>query len=354
MSETPATPQVLEAASGWCLKFAAGSLSTEDQQRFEQWIDTHPEHRRAFEDAVGVWRATAEVAAAPTLLALRREALESFERANRAKWAPKVAWWQLGLGWKGKIAATVLLSVGVLGFWLYWAPSAYRTGIGERRVVVLADGSKVSLDAQTTVGVRYTEHSRALKLERGRAKFDVAKNAGRPFTVAVADKTVLATGTAFSVELLKDKVEIILYEGHVQVLSEHPGSRPEPVRIRELPRTGGSAPLIGADPELIAGHELIVPVAASDAEIVAADPVRSLAWEGGQLVFMDEPLASAVQRVNRYSNRKLILGDERVGKIRINGVFSAGEADAFVEGITAVFPIRAHETSSGVALITRP
>jgi transmembrane sensor len=353
MSEsTSATSQALETAGSWCLKFAAGALSEDDQQRFESWVGGHPENRRAFEDAVGVWRASAEIGAAPTLLGLRREALESFERANRVKWAPSNSRWHLG--WKVAVVVTVILAVGALSFWSHWATSTYQTGIGERRVVVLADGSKVSLDAQTTVIVRYTQQSRFLRLERGRAKFDVAKNALRPFTVAVVDKTVLATGTAFSVELLSDKVEIILYEGHVQVLSEHPGSRPEPVRVRELPRSNGSTSSLSAGQELVAGHELIVPVTASDAEIAVADPVRSLAWEGGQLVFADEPLASAVDRVNRYTDRKLILGDEQAASVRINGVFSAGDVDAFVEGITGVFPLRARETSSGEILITRP
>jgi len=38
---------ILEAAGGWCLKLAAGALTTEEQRQFEVWVQADPEHRRA-------------------------------------------------------------------------------------------------------------------------------------------------------------------------------------------------------------------------------------------------------------------------------------------------------------------
>jgi len=183
------------------------------------------------------------------------------------------------------------------------AAKTYVTGIGERRVVILDDGSKISLDAATQVTVHYTKRARQLRLESGRAKFDVAKDASRPFTVGAADKAIRATGTAFSVELLQGAVSVVLYEGHVQVLTDERGSRAEPIKIHEHLDPGLRPG--GTRDELVPGRELIVPVKASAAEVSDADPVRSLAWEGGQLVFVGEPLASAVERVNRYSSRQI-------------------------------------------------
>src|SRR3546814_3966246 len=76
----------------------------------------------------------------------------------------------------------------------------YRTVLGERRVVTLADGSTVSLDAASEVRVAYSERARELALVRGQARFDVAHDPRRPFAVQARDQRVVATGTAFNVD----------------------------------------------------------------------------------------------------------------------------------------------------------
>src|SRR3546814_1264895 len=81
----------------------------------------------------------------------------------------------------------------------------YRTVLGERRVVTLADGSTVSLDAASEVRVAYSERARELALVRGQARFDVAHDPRRPFAVQARDQRVVATGTAFNVDLLDRK-----------------------------------------------------------------------------------------------------------------------------------------------------
>src|SRR3546814_19485198 len=95
-------------------------------------------------------------------------------------------------------------------------PDAYATHIGERQLAVLDDGSRVSLDAVTKVKVRMKDEARQVELLEGRAKFDVAKDPLRPFTVAAGDKLVVAVGTSFSVELIDGQVRVILYEGQVE------------------------------------------------------------------------------------------------------------------------------------------
>ena len=323
----------LQAASVWCLKLAEGTLPSGERALFEAWNQADPENRLAFEDAVGVWRAIRDTSATAELLTLRREALASFEHANRQRWKRPRAF-RLIPG----IAAAMLVAVGALSAWFYFIPTDYHTDIGERRVIALTDGSRISLDATTEVTVRYSGRLRVLRLVRGRAKFEVAKDSHRPFTVAVADKIVRATGTAFSVELVQDEIQVILYEGHVDILSA------EDSIIPAAPFTHGEV--------LTPGHELIVPVTGSAAEIEVADPARSLAWESGQLVFTREPLASAIERINRYSDQRLQIGDAEAGRILIDGVFTAGDTDAFIEGVTGVFPLRLKQSDGGRVLVS--
>jgi len=326
----------LEAAGFWCARLADGHMSGAEQAEFDAWL-AEPANREAFDRAVATWQAFDHVAATPELIVMRGQALEYVRRANRGRWARSL------LSRRGAligVAASLILAVGVGGVWLRYVPRAYVTGVGERRVVALPDGSRASLDASTEVDVRFLGDRRQLWLKRGRADFTVAKNPLRPFSVAAADKVVVATGTQFSVELLSRQVRVVLYEGHVAVLDRsRAGEAARPVGLATRPAAGGSAP--AADQALIPGRELIATVAAPGARVVAADPARSLSWEAGQLVFSDEPLVSAVERVNRYSSDKLEVGDPAAANVLVSGVFTAGDTNAFVDGVTAVFPVRA-------------
>ena len=88
------------------------------------------------------------------------------------------------------------------------------------------------------------------------------------------------------------------------------------------------------------GHELVVDLARPATEVLRADVERSLAWEGGQLDFVDEPLSSAVERLNRYNRHPIVVADAPAGAIRINGVFNAGDDAAFLEAVAQAYPVR--------------
>jgi transmembrane sensor len=345
---TPATDlssgSRLDQAGGWFLRAVGGGLTAGEQEEFAAWLKADEENPRAFEDAIRVWEAAGQTDSSPELIVLRSAALESLRRANRMRWTR-------GLWYRNRplAVAAAALVLGIASLWLahlFHMPRIYESGVGERRTFILADGSKISLDAQTRIDVRYSPDRRELRLERGRAKFDVAKDPLRPFAVAAADKIVVATGTEFSVELLREQVHVILYEGRVAVLSEplH-AAPPQPLRLASKQ----GAP----DQVLTPGHELVARVAAPTAEITPADTARSLSWEAGQLVFDDESLASAVERVNRYSQDKLRIGDAKAGETLISGVFSAGDTAAFVEGVTGVFPVKLREVGGRKQFVSR-
>ncbi|HEY3814562.1 MAG TPA: FecR domain-containing protein [Caulobacteraceae bacterium] len=333
-------------AALWSARLAEGPLAAEDHAAFQAWLDADPLNAEAMDEIVRVWSGVEAHAAAPELLELRKRALASAQRGQRGRLTRVSAgpvW-----GW-ASLAAALALVVVVAGAWTLFAPRSYATGLGERRVVALSDGSRVSLDAETTVRVRYAFGHRELWLDRGRAKFDVAKDPLRPFTVDAGGREVVATGTSFSVELLHKQVRVVLYEGHVAVLAPGGGGRPAPVTVGPQ-----RAP---AERALTPGHELIAPSAGAGAAAVtpmatvaAVDPVRSAAWEGGQLVFEDEPLTTAVARMDRYAATPLVLGDAEVGRVRISGVFRAGDATSFVQGLTAAFPVAARQESDRIVL----
>ncbi|HEX6859957.1 MAG TPA: FecR domain-containing protein [Caulobacteraceae bacterium] len=319
-----------EAAVAWCLRLAEGPLDPTEREAFDAWLAADPGHPALFDEAVALWSAAGDQAGAPEMVVLRGQALESARRANAGRWTRDGRpTWRFAA-----IAASVMVAV-LAGVWTIGLPTTYRTGVGERELVALPDGSKLSLDADTAVTVRYTQGRRTLSLKKGRARFSVAKDPLRPFTVTSAGKTVVAVGTAFSVERLGRQVRVILYEGKVSVLDDPPLAAPRPLAIGPSRKT--------ADVVLKPGGELVIGDTAPVARLATADVVRSQAWEGGQLVFRNEPLADAVARVNRYADHPIRLADAAAARLEISGVFTAGDTEAFVDGVTAVFPLRARQ-----------
>ncbi|WP_225941087.1 FecR family protein [Sphingopyxis sp. OAS728] len=228
------------------------------------------------------------------------------------------------------------------GAW-YWAqsPDVYATAVGERRTVRLDDGSSVSLDAASRMLVSFTDERRAVTLERGRAKFDVAKDPLRPFTVTAGSQSVVAVGTSFSVELLRNQLRVLLFEGQVAVVPRAVAAANIKVR-RPAPATT----------QLVPGQELVADLSSGTAEVLPAEAERSLGWEGGRVDFVDMPLADAVERINRYAASPIVLGDAAAGRHIVNGVFDAGDTDSFVKGVTSLYPLSAREEGHRIVIKT--
>ena len=62
------------------------------------------------------------------------------------------------------------------------------------------------------------------------------------------------------------------------------------------------------------------------------------------------PLADAIERVNRYTERKIVIDDPGVAAMRISGVFNTSDVHAFLDAITGTMPVTATDGPDGVVL----
>lgn len=334
------TPE--EQAGAWCARLATGNLPSTQQAEFDTWLTSDPVHVELFDQAVVAWHRLSAIAESPEIIAHRADALDALRRVNCERWSRNLAKrWCWGLG----LAASVILIVLTFLPTTSATPDIYATTVGERRIITLADGSRLSLDANTRVSVLYKKDRRALTLLNGRAKFEVTKNADRPFTVMAGGRTTIATGTAFSVELLSRRLHVVLYDGRVEVMKGILSSADTPARTGPS-HIGGLV--------LVPGDELVTDLSPSAVPTVGrADLVGSLAWENGQLNFVDEPLASAVEQFNRYSRTRITVGDDRASAVRVNGVFNAGESKAFLDAVTKIYRLQAVASGAEIVVTSR-
>src|SRR3546814_13385788 len=125
-------------------------------------------------------------------MAMRRDALSRAHRLGRTRWN--------GRQRPGRLLASVAMLVVIVACgigaytWNAQRGDVYRTVSGERRLITLEDGSKISLDARSEVRLRSSKDARRLELLGGQARFDVAHDSRRPVSVPAPDQLVNATG----------------------------------------------------------------------------------------------------------------------------------------------------------------
>jgi transmembrane sensor len=197
------------------------------------------------------------------------------------------------------------------------AEEQFETGRGEQRVIVLADGSRMSLDAMTRVKVLYRHDERRITLLSGRANFDVARDLARPMNVFAGPRTVTALGTVFTVEREPHDVVVTLVEGRVAVTSGNPAR----ALIEMQPR-----------------QQLRIDDEGAITMRTGLDPVLALAWREGKLIFDNELLANVVATMNNYVTTPIVV-EGRARDLRVSGVFKAGDTPAFVEAMENLFPV---------------
>jgi transmembrane sensor len=302
------------------------SCSAEDRAAFEAWRDQGPEYEAAFEREAYAWerlgrlRVMSPSAAAPNanLLAPRKRSPLKLKRPDAKVWARAAAI----VGAVGMVAAGVISTT---------ATKAYATAIGERRVIVLSDNSRIELNTDSKVLVRYRKGAREIRLVRGEALFAATPDA-RPFIVTAAGTQLETTDAAqVAVRVKGDVAAVTVKSGAVDV---------------DL-KDGAK------DTRQLAGVAAVyTPAGGRVQRISTAEMDRTLAWRQGAIALNGQTLEQAVAEFNRYNRQRISVDDRSVSGLRLAGYFQSTEPGSFVSAVTSTFPVRAKRDAEGVIHLT--
>lgn len=285
-----------------------------DDQDFEAWRAADPANGPAFDR---LWT-TAQDAALTEALAL------SVQRRSvrRPGWAPIAAL----AGGVAACAVALALAWPPLQL-LSVDPVTVLTTPGQIRTVVLADGSKVTLDGATRLEARIGTHRRAVRLVSGEAFFDIAHDADRPFTVAAPEGSARVLGTAFDLERADGRLELSVHRGKVRLAP--PG-------------------LIGRTADLTPGQRAF----AKDGRLSrprAFDPSAD-DWRSGWLETDGVTLARLVERLNRASTTPIVIDDPALGRRRVAGRFRLDDPETLVRNLAVVHGFKVVDRPGALAL----
>jgi transmembrane sensor len=220
----------------------------------------------------------------------------------------------------GSIAA---LSVGGLGLqWSIATAGVYTTERGEQRRLTLDDGTRLLLNTDTSVKVRFDEEQRRIDLRRGQALFEVSADP-RPFYVNAGVHDLAVRRGRFDMRRETDGLSVLAIDG-VATLAQASAAETPVVRIGEGER-------VRIDAAYQVKHD-------------RPNLNDVVAWQTGNAVFRGEPLSRVVAEMNRYTERELVLMDERAAALRISGVYRVGDNGAFARSLAKLLPIRIEAT----------
>jgi len=299
-----------EQASLWAAKIEGSSLNAAERPALDAWLNENPAHRALLSKycqfSVDLKEQLPELAAAGVL-----ELPEEIIFAQS--------------GWRPKRLAAVGLAAAAVAVFALWLALPGRRGetiatvAAQRRSFVLADGSRVELNARTSLFVESGPGERRVRLDGGEVFFVVSKDKGRPFIVTTPAGSVRVTGTQFDVrsETASDLVVTVL-EGSVQV---RPGE------------TGGVLPPAAS---LVANDQLSAGAEGVGVRTLSRDAVEdALAWRQGLVVFDHTPLRDALACFARYHGRT-ISATAGAANRPITGRYSLDDLDAFFADLDAL------------------
>ncbi|HEV7287956.1 FecR family protein [Sphingomonas sp.] len=324
MSGKPHPASIDAEAAAWVARLQ-GERTDSIERGLHAWLEADPAHCAAFERATEIW----------TLLPGAVRCMDAERRMHARAPGGVPAWRSVTRRSALALAASVLVAFGVGTTWMLVAPEqGYATAVGEQKVAVLEDGSRIALNTNSRVDIDFTPGTRTIRLDHGEAMFEVAHNATRPFIVTAGDKQVRAIGTVFLVRREGDSVTVTLIDGKVAVT--------------ELsPRTGTAAQASA----ILAPGERFTASGARQPVIDTESAEVATAWRHGQAIFRDTPMAEAVAELNRYGGAKLVVTDPRLAALPISGVFATNETRDFAEAMAALHGLHVRKQGETLQIV---
>lgn len=334
---------ISQAAFDWLVR-VDGGLSPAEQAELQAWLDADPRHYGAYIRAKAVfaqgrrikafahspdpdsWSAYAgsDGDAAPVEDDAAPEAVTQFAEMPAVSMARRAA-----LGVVGS-AALVGLAVAMFGTSQPAQALTFQTRRGERREIVLADGSRVALNTDSEMRVLFDDRWRVVQLLRGEALCVVSSDRARPFIVDAAGFKVRAEAASFAVQAVQGAPpQVIVKQGAVDVIPDHSTS------------------------VTVAANTKVTLVADSNLSGAVLSPEeldRELLWREGKIAFDDTPLRRAIAAFDRYGPVHIRVDDPALLDQTVTGVFASDDPMGFARVVGELFDARAVPDGQGIAL----
>ena len=292
---------VAEQAVSWLIEMQGGALTPLRQQAWEQWLQAHSEHQRAWEHIQRVNQRLRNLSSPLAHAALN--APQSSSRRQALKLLLLLgAGSALTYGLRDRLPIAPLLA-------------DFSTPVGQRRRLQLHDGSQIHLNTGSSMDVRFDAQHRVIRLLEGEMQLTSARDA-RPLQVLTAHGALQPQAARLNVRQFGDRTELAVFDGRVELTPQaHPGPAlwVQPRQQLSFDRQGWNAPR-----PLDAG---------------------SGAWADGMLVAAHMRLGDFLAELGRYRRGQLNC-DPTVADLLISGTYPVDDSERVLDLLQISLPVR--------------
>lgn len=328
----------LDEASNWIAKLDR-ELTQDEKKSLQIWLGQSANNIEVLLEVAQLWDKMDDLSRLSDL----------FPTSKVAQQKPKK--WLMAIAASVVFAVTFSFYQSNLGSLLFDSTSqssvvakqmSYQTDIGESNTINLPDNSKIVLNTNSFVQVKYTSKARIIELQRGEIHIDVAHDKSRPLSVIASGKVIQAVGTAFNVEVRNELVELIVTDGKVLVAEQK--EQPDASNMESFDITEMAKRLPQNSMAISKGEKVDLDLTGKATEKVvkvnSVDLAASLSWRQGNLIFRGESLADAMAEISRYTNIEFELSeDEMLSKVQVAGMFKTGDVKGLLEVLRNNFDI---------------
>jgi transmembrane sensor len=208
----------------------------------------------------------------------------------------------------------------------------FQTSTAEIRDVILPDGTRLALNARTSLDIKFDKNSRAVRLLDGEAFFDVSADPNRPFEVEVDNVRFRALGTAFNVRRFRASDDITLTVSEHAVEISPPGLTPD----RAIIRQGWQATLVGSQIQ----------------SIVKVNMDSALAWRKGWLIVDGAPLPKVIEVLRAYHPGILVAFGSSLEDLKVSVAIDLRKPDLALDTLAAALPIKIRHLSPYLTIVS--
>jgi transmembrane sensor len=319
---------ISQQAAHWWVRLHNVEASAAEKREFGEWVALAPEcveaclriaqvhaavsradvrwPRTSVEDLVRDALAAPEDSVVPLRPHIRWNGHEKSEEGRRRP----------ALRWATALATSVILAAS-LGWWFMLARTEqFQTKVGEQHSVLLADGSRVTLNTASKIQVRLRAGHRVVKLLQGEALFEVAHDARRPFDVYAGNVVVRAVGTQFDIDRRAMRTAVTVVEGRVAMIAADSAT--------------------GTLPVLSARDRVIIDGAGPGAVEHNVNLAETTAWTQHQLVFHRRPLGEIAEEFNRYNVGRIQIRSPSLRQQEVTGTFRSNDVASFMAVLAGI------------------
>jgi transmembrane sensor len=352
-SDMESTASILEQASHWWELLHSESASSTDHREFGEWVARSPERVEAYLQTARLVQAIKSPrlrwpnTPAEVLILEAKASPEAVLPFSTGRVTAPVdragARHFHGFAWG--VAAVLLVGIGLALFMLE-RPQEFRTALGEQRSVLLADGSRVTLNTASTIEVNLHKHRRWVRLVKGEALFEVAHDAARPFEVRAGNAVIGDVGTQFNVDMRSNGTTVTVVEGQVAVNSAGPGESAGAQTAHRRPESMSKALV------LTANDRIVITTSGLGAPQHGVNVAAAVVWTQRQLMFERRPLGEVAEEFNRYNKDRIDIDSDELKRQEVTGVFEAKDPASFVAFLSSIPGVEIREGPDGAHIVT--